>query len=62
MSDTARARAQVSSADDAKRQARLREERLASERDEARQQAEELQDQLKEVRGGWAHLGLRGDY
>lgn len=42
-------RDQVAAGDDARRQAKLREERLASERDDYKQQVEELQEQIKEV-------------
>jgi len=57
-------RDQVAAVDGAKKQAKLREDRLASERDDYKQQVEELQDQLKEVSVcgsgqleiGWVHV------
>jgi regulator of replication initiation timing len=42
-------REQAAAAEDARRQARLAAENAAAERDEYREQAEELQQQLKEV-------------
>jgi hypothetical protein len=49
-------REQAAAAEDARRQARVAAENAAAERDEYRKQAEELQQQLKEVmhlQGAW---------